>query len=219
MKTVVAVAPEFGQNLKFIPQLREMGVIVAIGHSEATYEQALAAISGGITLATHLFNAMRKFHHREPGIVGAILESDAVVAEIIADGVHVHPSMLNLALERKGYERICLVSDSVDPAGLGDGNYTLWNSPVEVKDDRVVLRGTKNLAGSVLRMNQSVKNVMEWTSLSMSQAVQLASLIPARVLGLEHDIGSIDKGKVAHLTVFDRELHVIQSYVFGKPML
>jgi N-acetylglucosamine-6-phosphate deacetylase len=216
--TVVTVAPECGQNLEFIAQLRDLGVIVAIGHSEATYEQALAAIPEGITLATHLFNAMKKFHHREPGLVGAILESDSVVAEIIADGVHVHPSTFNLVLERKGYERICLVSDSVDPAGIGDGSFTLWNSPVDVKNGIVYLQGTKNLAGSVLSLNKAVKNVLEWTNLSINQAVQMASLNPARVLGLDQDMGSIARGKFAHLTVFDRKFEVIQSYVYGKPM-
>ncbi|MFC2165698.1 N-acetylglucosamine-6-phosphate deacetylase [Acidobacteriota bacterium] len=219
IKTIMTVAPESGQNLKFIPRLHEMGIVMAIGHSEATYEQALAGIAGGIAHATHLFNAMKRYHHREPGLVGAILESDKVVVEIIADGVHVHPASLNLVLESKGYEKICLVSDSVDPAGLGDGEYTLWNNPVEVKDGRVFLRGTKTLAGSVLRMNVAVKNILEWTGLSISQAVQMASLVPARVLGLGEDMGSIAKGKYANLTVFDREFLVMQSYVCGKPML
>jgi N-acetylglucosamine-6-phosphate deacetylase len=151
--------------------------------------------------------------------VGAILESDNVVAEIIADGIHVHPASLNLVLERKGYEKVCLVSDSVDPAGLGDGDYTVWNNPVEVKGGCVFLRGTKTLAGSVLRMNEAVKNVLEWTDLSISQAVQMASAIPARVLGISEDMGSIVNGKYANLTVFDQEFHVIQSYLYGKPML
>jgi N-acetylglucosamine-6-phosphate deacetylase len=219
LKTILTVAPESGQNLKFIPRLHEMGIVVSIGHSEATFEQALAGIADGITHATHLFNAMKRYHHREPGLVGAILESDRVVAEIIADGVHVHPASLNLVLEKKGYEKVCLVSDSVDPAGLGDGEYTLWTDPVEVKGDRVFLRGTRTLAGSVLRMNEAVKNVLEWTGLSISQAVQMASQVPARVLGLGEDLGSIDKGKYANLTVFDREFQIIQSYVYGKPML
>lgn len=219
IKTIVTIAPEFGQNLKFISQLREKGMIVAIGHSDATYEQALSGISEGITLATHLFNAMKKFHHRDPGVVGAVLESDNVVAEIIADGVHVHPSMVRLVLDRIGYERICLVSDAVDPSGLGDGIYALLTREVEVKDGRVLLRGTQNLAGSVLRVNQAIRNAMDWTSLSLNQAVQMASLVPAKVLGLDHDMGSIIKGKLAHLTVFDREFQIIQSYVFGKPML
>jgi len=219
LKTVLTMAPEVGQNLKFIPRLLELGVIVAIGHSEATYVQTLAGIGNGITHATHLFNAMKPFHHREPGAVGAILDSDRVVAEIIADGVHVHPATLNLVLERKGFERVCLVSDSVDPAGFGDGNFTLWNTPVEVKCDRVVLRGTTTLAGSILRMNQAVKNVFEWTNLALNQVVQMASLIPAGVLGLNESLGSIAEGKYANLTVFDQEFRILQSFVLGKPML
>jgi len=218
IKTVITMAPECGQNLNFISRLRDMGVIVAIGHSAATYEQTRAGIAEGITQATHLFNAMTKFHHREPGVVGAVLESDKVMAEIIADGVHVHSALLNLVLKMKGHEKVCLVSDSVDPAGLGEGDFTLWNTPVEVKEGCVLLRGTKTLAGSVLRMNVAVKNALAWTSLSISQAVQMASLVPAQVLGLAEEIGSIVKGKYANLTVFDQEFQIIQSYVSGKPM-
>jgi N-acetylglucosamine-6-phosphate deacetylase len=205
IKTILTLAPEVKDNMRFIKTLRENGIVVSVGHSGATYEQTLEGIKAGISHVTHFFNAMPEFHHRDPGIVGAVLESEDVTVELICDGVHVHPAFVRLVLERKGLENVCLITDSILAAGLGDGDY--------------ILGKLSSLAGSVLTLNKSVKNVLEWTDLSIEQVVQMASLNPACVLGLDKDMGSIEKGKCANLTVYDKDFQVKQTYVYGKPVI
>ena len=219
MPRILTMAPEVGLNRSFIPILRENGFVVSIGHSAATYGQAREAIEEGVTHAAHFFNAMRRFHHRDPGVVGAVLESEEVTIEIIADGVHVHPISLKMALERKGLQNVCLVTDSMEAAGLGDGLWDWRGRKIEVRKNRVRIRGGKTLVGSTLGMIQGVKNVLAWTGISLDQAVRMASLNPARVLGLDGEFGSIAKGKFADLTIFNSEFQIAQTYVRGKPML
>ncbi|MCK4931098.1 MAG: N-acetylglucosamine-6-phosphate deacetylase [Candidatus Aminicenantes bacterium] len=219
LKTIVTIAPEVENNMRFIHKLRENGIIVAIGHSDATYEQTLEAIRAGISHATHFFNAIPEFHHRDPGIVGAVLESEDVTVELICDGIHVHPASVRLVLDRKGPANICLITDSILAAGLGDGDYILGDLDITVKGEETRLRDGSSLAGSVLTLNKAVKNVLEWTDLSINQVVQMASLNPARVLGLDKDMGSIEKGKCANLTVYDKDFQIKQTYVYGKPVI
>ncbi|MGD9344594.1 MAG: N-acetylglucosamine-6-phosphate deacetylase [Candidatus Aminicenantes bacterium] len=218
-KAIVTIAPEIKNNMSFIPLLRENGIVVSIGHSGATYEQTLAAIQAGISHATHFFNAIPEFHHREPGIVGAVLESEDVTVELICDGIHVHPSSVKLALEQKGLEKVCLITDSILAAGLGDGDYVLGRLNITVKGDETRLKDGSSLAGSVLSLNKAVKNVHEWTGISLNEAVSMASLNPARVLDLQEDMGSVAIGKYANLTVFDKSFQVKQTYVYGKPVI
>ncbi|MGB6340490.1 MAG: N-acetylglucosamine-6-phosphate deacetylase, partial [Candidatus Aminicenantaceae bacterium] len=191
----------------------------SIGHSGATYEQTLEGIKAGISHATHFFNAMPEFHHRDPGVVGAVLESEDVTAELICDGIHVHPASVRLVLERKGIENVCLITDSILAAGLGDGNYILGDLEITVRGEETRLRDGSSLAGSVLTLNKAVKNVLEWTNLSIEQVVQMASLNPARVLGLDQEMGSVEKGKCANLTVYDKDFQIKQTYVHGKPVI
>lgn len=181
--------------MHFIPQLKENGFVVAIGHTNATYEQALESFKKGITHATHLFNAMSGFSHREPGVVGAFLDSDEVSTELIADGIHLHPVALRLALARKGTENLCLVTDSLKASGVGDGVYRWGNMEIEIEGLRATIKGTDVLAGSVLTLNRAVKNMSGWTGINVSQAINTASLPPARILGLEREIGSIRPSK------------------------
>ncbi len=219
LKTIVTIAPEVENNMRFIHKLRENGIIVAIGHSDATYEQTLEGIRAGISHATHFFNAIPEFRHRDPGIVGAVLESEDVTVELICDGIHVHPTSIRLVLDLKGPENICLITDSILAAGLGDGDYVLGDLDITVKGEETRLRDGSSLAGSVLTLNKAVKNVLEWTDLSINQVVQMASLNPARVLGLDKDMGSIEKGKCANLTVYDKDFQIKQTYVYGKPVI
>ena len=219
LKIVMTIAPEVENNMRFIHKLRENGIIVAIGHSEATYEQTLEGIRAGISHATHFFNAIPEFHHRDPGIVGAVLESEDVTVELICDGIHVHPASVRLVLGMKRPENICLITDSILAAGLGDGDYILGDVDITVKGEETRLRDGSSLAGSVLTLNKAVKNVLEWTDLSINQVVQMASLNPARVLGLDKDMGSIEKGKYANLTVYDKDFQIKQTYVYGKPVI
>ena len=219
LQAIVTVAPEVGANLSFIPALKEKRWVVSIGHSEATYEQAMMSFEKGITHATHLYNAMSGFLPREPGVIGAVLDSGGVTAELIADGIHVHPAALRLAIRQKGVERICLITDSLNAAGLGEGEYRVGGLDVVVGKGQARLKESGALAGSILTLNQAVKNVIDWTGVSVPQAVRLASLNPARVLGLDSHIGSIEKGKLANLAVFDRDFKVITTILRGRSCL
>ncbi len=215
-KTIITVAPEADDNLNFIAGLRNGGLTVSIGHSAASYELAMTSFGRGITHATHLYNAMSGFLPREPGVIGAVLDSDEVMAELIADGVHVHPAALRMAIRQKGVERICLITDSLNAAGLGDGNYQVGGLDVVVKSGQARLKDSGALAGSILTLNRAVRDIIEWTGVSVSQAVNMASLNPARVLGLERRLGSIEPGKLANLAVFDRNFKAVATILKGR---
>jgi N-acetylglucosamine-6-phosphate deacetylase len=218
LKTIITVAPEVGDNLSFIPGLNEAGLLVSVGHSAAGYELAMTSIERGVAHATHLYNAMSGFLPREPGVIGAVLDSDGVTAELIADGVHVHPAALRMAIRQKGAERICLITDSLNAAGLGEGEYRVGGLDAVVADGQARLKESGALAGSVLTLNRAVKNVIDWTGLSVPQAVRLASLNPARVLGLDSQIGSIEANKLANLAVFDRDFNVVTTILRGREL-
>ncbi len=219
IRTILTIAPEVGDNLSFIPALREKGIIVSIGHSEASFELAARSFDLGVAHATHLFNAMSGFLPREPGVIGAVLDRDAVTAEIIADGVHVHPASLRLAVRCKGPSRVCLVTDSMKASGLGDGTYRVGNFEVIVKDGEARLKESRALAGSVLTLDRAVKNIIEWAGVSVSEAVNMASFNPARLLGLDEKLGSIDVGKAANLAIFNQDFSVIDTIVGGRSVL
>ena len=216
LPAVITVAPEVGGNLSFIPALKERGWVVSIGHSEAAYEPAVQSFERGITHATHLYNAMSGFLPREPGVIGAVLDSDGVTAELIADGIHVHPAALRLAVRQKGSGRICLVTDSMNAAGLGEGDFRVGGLDVVVKEGQARLKEGGALAGSVLTLNRAVRNMVRWAGVPLSAAVCMASLTPARVLSLDREIGSLEKGKLANLAVFDRDLNVVAVYIRGR---
>jgi N-acetylglucosamine-6-phosphate deacetylase len=215
LPAIITVAPEVGGNLEFVPAFRERGWVVSIGHSEAAYELAVQSFERGITQATHLYNAMSGFLPRDPGVIGAVLDSDGVTAELIADGIHVHPAALRLAVRQKGADRVCLVTDSVKATGLGDGNFKVGGLEVVVKDGQARLREGGALAGSVLTLNRAVRNIIRWTGVPMSAAVRMASLTPARVLRLDREIGSLEKGKLANLAIFDERFNAVAAFVRG----
>jgi N-acetylglucosamine-6-phosphate deacetylase len=219
LRTILSMAPEVGRNMSFIKMLKNKGVIISIGHSNASYQQALDSFKEGISHATHLLNAMRELHPRDPGVVGAVFDSPEVTAEIIADGVHIHPSLLRLAVSRKGADKICLITDSLKAAGVGDGIYTMGNFELLVKGNEARIKDTGVLAGSVLTLNKAVKNILEWTGVEIHQAVNMASLNPARVLGLDNKIGSIQIGNYANLSVFDKEFNVVDTIWHGRSVL
>jgi N-acetylglucosamine-6-phosphate deacetylase len=219
LKVILTLAPESGKNAGFIPALKKAGALISIGHTEATYEQAMESFDQGITHATHLFNAMSGFQAREPGAVGAILDSDKVTAELIADGIHVHPASLRMAIRQKGADKICLITDSMNAAGLGDGDFEVGGLDVVVKDGQARLKDSGALAGSVLSLNRALRNVLRWTGVSVSQAVKMASSTPARVLGIDHQAGSIQTGKYANLAIFDDDFNVIDTIMRGRSVL
>lgn len=211
---IVTLAPELRGADRLIPRIREIGAVPSLGHSDASYEQTLAAIGKGVGLFTHMFNAMRGFHHRDPGAVGAALVSDVMV-EVIADGVHVHPGAIKLLYRAKGAGGICLVTDAISAAGLPDGEYSLGGLPVFVRDG-VARLSDGTLAGSTLTMDRAVKNFMEFTGCSLPQAVRCATLNPARLLGIDKRKGSIDVGKDADLVIFDEDFNVHYTLLGGE---
>ncbi len=216
LPVLLTMAPEPGRNASFIAGLRRKGVVLSIGHTEATYDEARAAFDAGIRHATHLYNAMSGFQPRVPGVIGAVLDDPRVTAELIADGIHVHPASLRLAVRAKGAGRICLITDSLNPAGLGDGDYRMGGLETVVKGPEARLREGGALAGSILTLNRAVANIVAWTGVAVSEAVRMASLTPAREMGLDADRGSIVEGKIADLAVFDADFAALETYVAGR---
>ena len=197
---LMTMAPELPHALELIEHASASGVRVTMGHSRGTYDEALAAIAAGARSSTHLFNAMRTLDHREPGIVGAVLDSEAIYAEAICDGVHVHPAIIRLWLKIKGEERGILVTDGMSATGMPDGTYSLGDFEVEVKNGVCLLGET--LAGSVLTMDQAVANVQRFTGSSLGTAVRLASRNPARMMGMP-GLTSTSPGCAANFNVFN----------------
>ena len=206
---LVDVAPEQPGGMEFIQQAKEL-CTVSIAHTTADYDQAIAAFDQGITHATHLFNAMNGIHHRKPGVVGAVMDDDRVRGELICDGFHIHPAVLRMAFRVLG-DRALIVSDSMRANGMQEGDsYDLGGQMVQVSGGKAVLAdGT--IAGSVSNLHQEVKNLVAY-GVPFAQAVKSASLIPARAIGMDHEIGSIAPGKRADLLVLDENLDITAVY-------
>lgn len=212
---LMTLAPELPHSLELIHYATSRGVRVSMGHSNATMQETLAAIAAGATSSTHLFNAMRPLDHREPGIVGTILDSDHVYAEAICDGVHVHPALIRLWLQRKGADRGILVTDGMSATGMPDGLYALGDLSVEVKDG-VCLSG-KSLAGSVLTMDKAVTNLREFTGTSLHTAARLAAHNPARMMGME-ELVSMSAGGPANFNLYDDSGLRVGSWLHGRKL-
>lgn len=210
---LITLAPELWPE-ELIRFLVERGVTVSLGHTDATWAQARRSIELGSRQATHLFNAMRPFHHREPGVVGAVLLDGRVRAEIVADGIHVHPAAITIAVRMKGPEGIVLVTDAIRAAGLGDGVYELFGQEVTVSGGEARLAdGT--LAGSTLTMERAVANMVSW-GFPLREAVSMATAVPAQVAGVGRRKGRIAKGYDADLVVLDDAFTVLLTFVEGR---
>ncbi|MEM3658267.1 MAG: N-acetylglucosamine-6-phosphate deacetylase [Candidatus Hadarchaeum sp.] len=211
---IVTLAPEVPGALALLPRIQEIGAIPSLGHSDATYAEALGAVRAGVRLFTHLGNAMRGLHHREPGAVGAALDSDAYV-ELICDGAHLHQAFVRLVARIKGYDRICLVTDAISAAGLPDGQCFLGGLPVLVQGG-VARLPDGTLAGSTLTLDQAVRNFWEFTGCSLPEAVRCATLTPAQLLEVDERKGSLEVGKDADLVIFDKDFNVHYTILGGK---
>ncbi len=209
---MVTVAPELDGALPLITSLSQSGVIAAMGHSDATYDQAVAGIRAGISHATHLFNAMPTLHHRKPGAVGAALEAD-LTCELINDGRHLHPAIVRFVFEL--ISSPVLVTDAIDATGIGDGQFELGGQEVYVHDGEPRLVATGSLAGSTLTMDEAVGRAVSLSGLSIEAASAAASATPARVLGLDREIGSIATGHRADLVVLDDQFQVMAVMAEG----
>lgn len=211
---IMTVAPETIEEPDFIQKCRENGIILSLGHSAATYEEAIEAIHDGFTHITHMFNAMPVFNHRNPGVIGAAMDSD-VICELITDNIHVHPAMQRILLKEKGSDKIVLVTDSMRACMLADGEYELGGQVVIVKDHTARLKNGV-IAGSVLEMNQAVKNFKETSGLSLPEVIKMVTINPAVELGVYGEIGSISVGKQADLIIFNDQIEIMATIINGK---
>jgi len=211
---VLTIAPELNGATGVIAEASRRGVCVSIGHSDADTAAAQAGVAAGARHATHTFNAMRPLDHREPGIVGEVLTDARISAEIIADGVHIDPMVVELFLRAKGTEGAVLVTDATAATGMPDGKYRLGSLEVDVANGRCVANG--KLAGSVLTLDKAVRNVMKFANWNLQQAVRLATLNPARAARLDATAGQLVPGAVADLVALTASGEVRQTIVRGQ---
>ena len=210
---VLTIAPELPGALELIHEARRRGVVVSLGHSNADLCEAKRGISAGGRHATHTFNAMRRLEHRDAGILGAVLTNQCVTADIIVDGVHVDPTVVDLFLRAKGVDGAVLITDGTSATGMPDGTYRLGNIEVEVKDGRCTSQG--KLAGSILTLDRAVRNVMDFAGWTLQNAVRLATYNPARVLGVEKTKGIIKSGADADFAILNSKGEVQNTIIGG----
>lgn len=213
---LMTLAPERSGGLTRIARLRDRGVLVSLGHSDATYDEFTTGIDAGARMVTHLYNAMSPFEHRAPGVIGAALTDDRVTVGLIVDGVHSHPSSVRLALKAKGVHGVALVTDMMMAAGMPAGTYSLGGEPVLV-DGVSARRPNGTLAGSILTMDEAVRNAVRWAGITQAQALRMATEVPARLLGLRSK-GALVEGYDADLVLLDSALRVQHTVVGGVPV-
>lgn len=211
---IVTLAPEIQGGLEAVKFLREHGVVISAGHTDASYVEARRAFEEGVSLLGHFWNGMRGIHHREPGVVGAGLEEDNVTVELIADCYHVHPAILGLTVRIKGPEKVVLVSDMIKPAGLPNGVHTLGGRTFSLEEG-VIKLPSGVIAGSSTGLDEAVRNMVEKVGVSLPVAVLMATATPARVLGLDEK-GRLEPGFDADIVIMDDDFNVIETIVGGS---
>jgi N-acetylglucosamine-6-phosphate deacetylase len=212
---LVTVAPELESGTAFIRYLHDTGVIASIGHSDAIYEEMEQAVQAGAKQVTHLFNGMRGLHHREPGVAGSALLFKELMVELIADKIHVRPEVMKLVIQAKGTEGMILITDAMRAKCLKNGIYDLGGQDVSVADGKALLAdGT--LAGSILKMNDSIENIIEAADVTLQDAIQMACVNPAKQLNVYDRKGSITEGKDADLTVLSNNYRVDLTLCRGE---
>ena len=211
----IAIAPEREGAIDFIKEANAMGVRVALGHSDASFDEAVDAVDAGANIFVHVYNGMSGLHHRNPGMVGAAMSTDSY-GELICDGHHVNPNAANILMNAKSRDRIALITDCMSAGGMPEGDYKLGEFPVVVKDGTARLKDSGNLAGSILRLKEAVKNVVEWEIADEYEAIQMASLIPAKSLGIDDVCGKLHEGYDADFIVLDENLDLKATFLNGK---
>lgn len=211
---IVSMAPEEEGALELIKELKQNNITASAGHSAASYEDFQEAYKAGMDHFTHLYNAMTGLHHRKPGLVGAALDSDSTV-ELIVDLIHHHQAVDRLTIQAKGVDKVILVSDGMEATGLKEGEYELGGQKVIVKDGAARLESGV-LAGSVLTLDQALRNVMEITQLKLSDLFKMVSLNPAKKLNLDHRLGRLKEGYQADLVLFNQNFKVLKTFVRGE---
>ena len=211
-----AMAAERDGAAAYAAALNAKGVVTSIGHSDATYDECIAAINAGASCFTHTYNGQRGLHHREPGVVGAAMSTPETYAEIICDGKHVNPAAIKALLQAKGWQHTVLITDCLGCGGMPEGSYTSGGMDVIMKDNLCWLADGKSIAGSVLTLAQGVKNIVDWGIASADIAIRMATEVPARSARIEDKCGSIMPGRDADFVVFDHELTLVETYVGGQ---
>jgi len=209
------VAPDVDGVYDLITKGRKLNVFFAVGHSSASYEQMVEAIDRGLTQVTHTFNGMPSLHHREPGILGAVLTDDRVYTQVIADGIHLHPAIVKLIFKVKGVEKTVLITDAIRATGMQDGKYGLGDQLVEVKNG-IARTDSGSLAGSTLTMNRALKNACSFTGYSLEEILPSATSIAAKSINMSDQIGSIKPGFKADLVIMDDDFEPQLTMVSGN---
>ncbi|SDD60881.1 N-acetylglucosamine-6-phosphate deacetylase [Paenibacillus sp. CF095] len=213
----VTLAPEREGGLEVISWLREQRITAALGHTDATYEEVERAVEAGLHHAVHTFNAMTPLHHRLPGAAGAVLSDPRISAEVIADGIHVHPAAISILAQLKQHDdQLVLITDAMSAAGLDDGEYKIGDLPVIVKHGEARLKDGGALAGSTLTMIRGFRYLVQEVGLSLNAASRAASLTPARLLGIDHRTGSLAQGKQADIVLLNAVLDIESVWVKGR---
>lgn len=212
---VVTLAPELPGGMDLLREVAAAGAIAAVGHTEATHDEARDAFAAGARLATHLFNAMRQFHHRDPGPAGAALADDTVTCEMINDGIHVHDEAVRIAVAAAGADRIAFITDATPAAGMTDGRFHLGPVPILARDGRVTLLDGVSIAGSTLTMDAAVRHAVHAVGIPITEAATAAATTPARLLGIADRTGSIHPGRDADLVILAADLRVRTVMVAG----
>lgn len=213
----IAIAAEYPESPAFIAGAREMGVVVALGHSDAGVHDALACLDAGATVFVHTYNGMSPLHHREPGMVGAALYSgDKSYSELICDGHHVNPIAAAIVMNAKGHDHTCLITDCMCAGGMPDGDYFLGELPVVVANGTARLKDGGSLAGSILNMKDAVKNVVDWGIATPAQAVYMATQAPAEANEIADVCGSIRAGRAADFVVLGPDMSLAATYLGGS---
>ena len=216
---MLTLAPELPGSLGpggCVSRLRDAGITVAVGHTDADYDTCLAAFDAGATVATHLFNGMRPLGHRDPGPVAAALDHPGVTVELIADGQHVHPPVARMAARLSGPRRLALITDAVAATGAQDGDYDLGGVPIRRSHGRITLLDGSSLGGSDLTMAEAVRQAVTVLGLSLTEAVTAATSTPAAALGALDEAGTLAPGRVADLVVLDADLVVTGVMAAGR---
>jgi N-acetylglucosamine-6-phosphate deacetylase len=213
---IQTLAPESEGGLAYIEALARNGIVPSCGHTDATYDQLIAAADSGLRHAVHTYNAMKVFHHREPGTVGAVLTDNRIVAEVIADGHHVHPAGIKLLLSAKGKDNVILITDAMAAAGMPDGNYQIGGLPVKMSGGVARLIDSDSLAGSTLTMISAVQYMVRDVGVSLEDASRMASANPARQLGIDSVTGALEVGKAADFLLLDVTLDIQKVWIGGQ---
>lgn len=210
----IALAPERKGVKEFVKTVTDEGVVVSLGHSNATLEEAQEAVEAGASVFVHAYNGMRGLNHREPGMVGALLTLQHVFSELICDGHHVHPQAAEVLMEKAGHDHVALITDCMMAGGMPDGNYNLGEFPVVVAEGTARLE-SGNLAGSILKLKEAIKNVVDWGIATPEQAVMMASYVPAVSCKIDDKCGMIAEGRAADFIVLETNMDLVATYLDG----